>query len=110
MVNVNAPDTVAFAVVPLVGVTDTEAVGSELSLTVYVAVEPSTTLTEDEPTVTPAVSLSVIVNVTPVTVRPETAVVKTTVSSSSSRSSSVICTVPVAAVWPEAIVNAEGSE
>ena len=61
-------------------------------------------------TVTPAVSSSVIVSVTGVTVRPLTVVVRMTVSLASSTSSSTIVTVPVAKLWPAAMVKAEGSE
>ena len=73
------------------------------------AVEPSTTDTDDSLTVTPWVSLSVIVNVTPVTVKPVPDADKMMVSLPSSKSSSVICTDPVPVLWPCAIVNAEGS-
>ena len=61
-------------------------------------------------TVTPAVSSSVIVSVTPVTVRPLTVVVRMTVSLSSSMASLTIVTVPVPELWPTAMVKAEGSE
>jgi hypothetical protein len=61
-------------------------------------------------TVTPAVSSSLIVKVTPVTVSVgEVVADKITVSLDSSTSSSTIDTVPVAEVEPEAIVNAAGS-
>ncbi|MCY4434554.1 MAG: hypothetical protein OXE45_12910 [bacterium] len=108
-VNVTAPDTVAFAVVPEVAVTTTFAVGFESKTTVYSAVAPSATDTDDLLTVTPWVSSSVIVNVTPVTVKPVPDADKMTVSLPSSKSSSVICTVPVAALSPAAISNAAGS-
>ena len=55
-------------------------------------------------------SSSVTVNVTPVTDSPLTVVVRMIVSLSSSTLSFTIVTVPVAEVWPTAIVNAEGSE
>ena len=75
----------------------------------YSVVAPATRTAADLLTVTPAVSSSVIVNVTAVTVKPLTVAVKTMVSLSSSTSSSVICTVPVADDSPTAIVNAPGS-
>ncbi|MCY4495636.1 MAG: hypothetical protein OXB92_17470 [Acidimicrobiaceae bacterium] len=90
--------TVAFAVIPDVGVTTTFAVGSESNTTVYIAVASSTTCTVDTLTVTPCVSSSVIVTVTSVTDKPDTDVDKIIVSLSSSRSSLVIDTVPVAIV------------
>ena len=72
-------------------------------------VAPTSTLRAVWLSVTPAVSSSVIVSVTPVTVKPVPDADKMMVSLSSSRSSSVICTVPVPVLWPCAMVNAEGS-
>ena len=105
----DAGDTVALAVEPLVGVTVTFAVGLESNTTVYLTVAPSTTDTVVSLTVTPWVSSSVIVTVTPITVKPLTYVVKTMVSLPSSTLSLVVCTVPVAVLWPFAMVNAPGS-
>ena len=54
-------------------------------------------------------SSSLIVSVTPVTVRPDTVVVSMIVSFSSSRTSLTIVTSPVADVAPCSIVNAAGN-
>ena len=72
---------------------------------------PTATDRDDSLTVTPAVSSSAIVNVTPVTLNVGDVVAdKITVSLASSTSSSTMLTVPVADVWPTAIVNADGNE
>ena len=60
-------------------------------------------------TVTPAVSSSCMVSVTPATVSPAAVVApSTSVSPSSSKSSSVICTFAVAEVAPTGMLNITG--
>ena len=77
--------------------------------TVYVLVAPLTTVSDDSDTVTPAVSLSVIVTPTGVATSRPSEAVKANVSSASSMSSSRIVKVAAPTVWPTVNTAVNGS-